>query len=259
MNAPGTAIVSRQSAVSQCAQWKLTRAACAGFGLAVASWVAQAQGSVGADPPRNVISLAASVAAEVTMDTLSVTLSAMREASDAAEVQTQLSGVVEAALAALRPASRAAQIEVRTGGFSIGPRYGQRGTVTGWSGRAEVVLEGRDVTAVSRLAARAPGLTVSRVAFSLSRAQRERVEAEVSAQAIALFRERALQHAQAFGFTGYVIREVQVAMPEPPRFMPMPTMRVAASPGSGGDEAIPVEAGKATVGITVSGSLTMTR
>lgn len=193
------------------------------------------------------------------MDTLTVTLSVMREAGDAAEVQTQLSSVVDAALAVLRPAGRAAQVEVRTGGFSINPRYGQRASVTGWQGRAEVVLEGRDIAAVSRLAGRAPGLVVSRVAFSLSREQRERVESEVSAQAIARFRERALEYARAFGFAGYVIREVQVAMPEPPRFMPVPGMRVAASPVAGGEDAIPVEAGKATVSSTVNGSVTMTR
>ena len=256
VNAAAVPVAGRRVAVSA---WRMTSARLAAFFLATAAWTVQAQSTVVTESPRNVMSLAASAAAEVTMDTLSVTLSATREAGDAAEVQTQLSAVVDAALAVLRPASRAAQVEVRTGSFSISPRYGQRASVTGWQGRAEVVLEGRDIAAVSRLAGRAPGLVVSRVAFSLSREQRERVEAEVSAQAIARFRERALEYARAFGFTGYVIREVQVAMPEPPRFMAMPAMRVAASPGAGVEEAIPVEAGKATVGSTVSGSVTMTR
>lgn len=238
---------------------RLTTVSCTAFALATAAEVAQAQGVVTTESPRNAMSLAASAASEVTMDTVSITLSATREGGDATEVQTQLSSAVDAALGVLRPASGAAQVEVRTGGFSIGPRYGQRGTVAGWQGRAEVVLEGRDIAAVSRLAGRVSGLVVSRVAFSLSREQRERVEAEVSAQAIARFRERALDHARAFGFTGYVIREVQVAMPEPPRFMAMPAMRVAASPGAGTEEAIPVEAGKATVSSTVSGTVTMTR
>jgi predicted secreted protein len=193
------------------------------------------------------------------MDTLAITLAATREGSEAAEVQSQLTTVVEAALAAARPGARAGQVEVRSGPFSVGPRYAPRGGIAGWQGRAEVVIEGRDIAAVSRLAGRIQGLAVARVHFSLSREMRERVEAEVAGQAIARFRDRAQQHAQAFGFSGHVVREVQVGTPEAPAYASMPALRVAASPGRPAEEPVPVEAGRATVTSTVSGSVLMTR
>ena len=233
------------------------RVAC-GLGLA-AGLVCVAAIAQPAEPPRNVLSLSASAAAEVTMDTLTIALAVTREGAEAAEVQAQLTAVIEAALAAARPGVRAGQVEVRSGPFSVGPRYAPRGGISGWQGRAEIVIEGRDVGAVSRLAGRTQGLTVARVNFSLSREMRERVESDVAAHAIARFRERAQQHAQAFGFSGYVVREVQVGSPEVPSFAPMPALRVAASPSRPPDEPIPVEAGRTTVTSTVTGSVVMTR
>lgn len=232
-----------------------------GLGLTLLAAVLCAPASAQpADTLRNVLSLSASAAAEVTMDTLSITLAATREGSDAAEVQSQLSSLVEAALSASRPGTRAGQVEVRTGPFSVGPRYAPRGGIAGWQGRAEFVVEGRDVAAVSRLAGRIQGLAVARVSFGLSRELREKTEAEVAAQAIARFRERAQQHAQAFGFSGYAVREVQVGSPDAPVFAPMPPMlRSVASPARPSDEPVPVEAGRATVTSTVSGSVLMTR
>lgn len=221
---------------------------------------ARAQAPVpGVEGPRNLMSLSASASTEVTMDTLAITLGVTREGADAAEVQAQLSTLIDAALAVARPGVRAGQVEVRSGPFSIGPRYAPRGGISGWQGRAELVIEGRDIPAVSRLAARVQGLAVARVNFSLSREARERVESEVAALAIARFRERAQQHAQAFGFSGYVIRDVQVGTPEAPMFAAMPALRVAAAPGRAPEEPVPVEAGRATVTSTVSGSVQMTR
>lgn len=193
------------------------------------------------------------------MDTLTIALAVAREGAEAAEVQSQLAAAIDAALAVARPGARPGQVEVRTGPFSVGPRYAPRGGISGWQGRAELVIEGRDVSAVSRLAGRVQGLVVARVNFSLSREARERVEAEVAAQAISRFRERAQQHAQAFGFGGYVVREVQVGTPEAPAFAPPPMLRMAASPGRPADEPVPVEAGRAIVTSTVSGSVLMTR
>lgn len=231
-------------------------------GLLAAAWALLPAGSglaQGTDIPRNLVSLSASASAEVTLDTLSITLAATREGGEAAEVQAQLSKLVEAALAATRPGAKAGQVEVRTGAFSVGPRYAPRGGIAGWQGRAEVIVEGRDIPAVSRLAGRVQGLVVARVNFSLSREARDKVEAEVAAQAIARFRERAQQHAQSFGFSSYAVREVQVGTPEAPAFAAMPALRVAAAPGRPSEEPLPVEAGRITVTSTVSGSVQLVR
>jgi hypothetical protein len=59
-----------------------------------------------------------------------------------------------------------------------------------------------------------------------------------------------------FGYGGYMIREVSVISNEPgPGVVPL--MRAQASRGIAADETLPVEAGKANVTATVSGSVQM--
>lgn len=227
--------------------------------LAIAAWAALA-GAATAQPvlpaPQNVVALSASATVELPQDWLTLVLATSRESADAATVQAQLKQALDAALAEARKAAKPGQVEVSTGGFSLSPRYGQRGTITGWVGSAELVLQGRDVAALSQLAGRVSTLTVARTGFSLSREAREKVEAEVEAQAIARFRARAASVSQQFGFAGYTVREVNIGTEAPGRPVPM-MARSSAMAAPMAAEALPVEAGKATVTATVSGTVEM--
>jgi predicted secreted protein len=219
--------------------------------------VVQAQ-SVPVVPLNDVLTLTASAATDVQHDVMAMTLSTTLEGIDAAAVQSQLRQAVDAALAEARKAQRPGQLEVRTGAFSLLPRYGSKASViTGWVGQGELVLEGRDMSAIAQLAGRLTTLTVARVGYSLSRETRERVEAEVAAQAIAKFLARAADYAKQFGFSGYAVRQVNVGTSELGIVQPLPRVRAMAAVS--GDEAIPVEAGKATVTISINGSVQMTR
>ena len=111
--------------------------------------------------------------------------------------------------------------------------------------------------AIGQLTGRINTLTISRVAYNLSRELRERVEGEVSAQAIARFRAKAGDVAKNFGYTGFAVREVSVNTNEssPVRPMAMQAKSMAAS----SDEALPVEPGKGVVVVSVNGSVQMTR
>lgn len=209
-------------------------------------------------PPQNVMSLSATASAETTMDLLSITFSTTRDGPDAASVQSQLKQALDAALGEARRAARPGQVDVRTGNFSMYPRYAPKGGLNGWQGTVQLTVEGRDMTAISQLAGRITTLTIARVGHGLSREAREKIEGEITAQAIARFRERAQLQAQAFGFSGYQIREVQVGTQEPPMGMPVPVMRMSAAAAPAA-EALPVEAGKTTVSATVSGSVQMTK
>ncbi len=211
-------------------------------------------------PPQNVITLSAQASTEVPRDWLSITLAVTREGNDAAEVQTQLRQALDAALAEARKAARTGQVEVRTGQFSVFPRYAPKGGINGWQGSAELVIEGRDMAALSALAGRLPQLVVTRVTQALSREAREKVEADVAAQAIGRFRARAEAYAKQFGFSGYTVREVAVNGGEPvPVPLPVARMSALAAGAQAAGEPQPVEAGKATVTVTVSGSVQMTR
>jgi predicted secreted protein len=212
-------------------------------------------------PPQNVVSLTASASREVAMDWLTIVFSTTREGPDAAGVQGQLRQALDAALAEARKVAQAAkpgEVNVRTGGFALNPRYAQRGGITGWQGSTELVVEGRDSTAIAQLTGRIQTLSIGRVAWSLSREAREKLEADVQAQAITNFRERADAMARSFGFGGYTLREVNVSGGEAPG-LPQPMMRVQAARATMAEEALPVEAGKALVSVSVSGSVQLTK
>ncbi len=222
-------------------------------------WAA-AQTTVLQPPPQNVVNLTAEASREVPQDLMSITLALTREGSDAAAVQSQLRQALDAALVEARKAARPGQVDLRTGAFGVSPRYatkpGAAATISGWQGRAELLIEGSDLAAISQLAGRLQGLTVSRVGFGLSREARERVEAEVATLAIGRFKARADSYAKQFGFGSYSLREVSVgggdAAPMP--VQPMYRVQAMASAAPGGD-AQPVEAGKTVVSVTVNGSI----
>jgi predicted secreted protein len=207
-------------------------------------------------PPQGVVGLSASAAAEVARDLMSVTLSTTRDGAEAGLVQAQLKQALDAALAEARKVARPSQLEVQTGNFSLFPRYAAKGGISGWQGSAELVIEGRDMPAIAALTGRITTMSIARVGYGLSRALRETVEAEVSAQAIALYRAKAADCARQFGFAGYVLREVTVHTGEPVLFAP--SLRAKAMSASA-DEALPVEAGKGTVTVTVNGTIQLTK
>ena len=207
-------------------------------------------------PPQNVISLSATATVDVPQDWLTVVFSTTREGADAAAVQGQLKQLLEAALNEARKAAKPGQVEVRTGGFSLQPRYAPKGGIAAWQGSAELIVEGRDTQAIAQLTSRVPGLTISRVGYSLSREARQKVEGDVTAQAIEQFRTRAMTVSRQFGFTGYTVREVNVGT-DSPGGGPVPMMRMQASRAMADEVALPTEAGKASVNATVNGSVQM--
>lgn len=236
----------------------LASLAAGAFVLALATVPAPAAAQVPVlAPPANVVSLSATATIELPTDWLTVVYTTTREGPEAAAVQTQLRQALDAALAEARKVAKPGEVLVRTGGFSLNPRYAAKGGITGWQGSAELVVEGRDATAIAQTMGRIQTMTIGRVGWSLSRDARERVEGEASAQAITKFRARADAVARQFGMTGYAIREVNVMTNEPPPGMPQPMARVRAMAAGAAEESLPVEAGKALVTATVSGSVQM--
>ena len=228
--------------------------------VAACTWSAPlALAADGAPPPQGVVRLSSSASIEVTKDLLTIAFGTTREGADAAAVQVQLKQALDAALAEAKKAARPGQLDVQTGNFALSPRYTNKGVPSGWQGSAELIVEGRDMQAIGQLSGRITTLTISRVGYNLSRELRERAEGEISAQAIANFRAKAADYAKQFGYTGYVIREVAVnSTSEQPPPRPM-MMEMRAKAASISDEALPVEAGKGTVSVNVSGTVQLTK
>ena len=207
-------------------------------------------------PPQNVAQLSASGSVEVQQDLLSISMTTTRDGAEAATVQTQLRQALESALAQAKSAASPGQMDVRTGNFSLYPRYGRDGKINGWQGSTELVLEGRDFARITSTAGKIQSLTLGNVSFTLSREQRAKVEGEAQALAIERFKSRASEVSRAFGFTGYSLREVSInsndqGSPQRPRMMAM------QAKASSAEADVPVEAGKTTVLVNVSGSVQM--
>jgi predicted secreted protein len=205
-------------------------------------------------PPQNVLQLSASGTVEVQQDLLSLTLSTSRDGPDPAAVQAQLKTALDTALAEARKAAQPGQLDVRTGNFGLYPRQSKDGKITGWLGTAELVLEGRDFARITHTAGKIQTMTLGGVSFGLSREQRAKVEGEAQSIAIDRFKAKAADLAKGFGFSGYSLREVAVNANDH-GISPRPRMMAMEAKAAQADMAVPVEAGKSNVIVTVSGSV----
>jgi predicted secreted protein len=222
---------------------------------ACALLVATALGAQGVayPPPQNVLQLSASGTVEVQQDLLTMNLTTTREGADPVAVQNQLKTALDAALAEAKKSAQPGQMDVRTGNFALYPRHSREGRIAAWIGNAELVLEGRDFARITQTAGRISSMTLGGVGFGLSREQRARVEGEAQAQAVERFKARAAELTKAFGFSGYSLREVAVNSNDAGFVRPMRAMAMEAARAA--DASVPVEPGKSSVVVTVSGSV----
>jgi predicted secreted protein len=210
------------------------------------------------NPPaaQNVVQLSSSASVDVQQDLLAINLTTTREGADAVAVQTQLKTALDAALTEAKKSAQPGLLDVRTGNFSLVPRYGKDGKINGWQGSTELVLEGRDFARISATAGKIQTLTLGNVSFGLSREQRAKVEADAQTQAIERFKSKADSIAKAFGFGSYSLREVSVNANDQ-GFNPRGNMMAMQARSVAADAPVPVEAGKTTVMVTVAGSIQM--
>ena len=219
--------------------------------------LAQAQAAGQVPTGENVVQISASDFLEVEQDWLALRMSVTREGMDAAQVQSQLRTAVDAALAVAKGAAKGQQLVVRSGPFGVFARYDKTGKVSGWQGQAELVLEGRDFTRIAHTASRMQPLTVSNMAFSLSREAQQQLESDVQALAIQRFQRRAGEVAKAFGFGAFELKEVSVSSADAGEglvFRRQAMAMDAASP-MGKASPLPAEPGHSQLTVTVTGSI----
>ena len=96
-------------------------------------------------------------------------------------------------------------------------------------------------------------MTVGGVSFGLSREQRAKVEGDAQSIAIERFKAKAAELAKGFGFSGYSLREVAVNTND--QGFPRPLRMQASSVAAPEAAPLPVEAGKSTVTVTISGTV----
>jgi predicted secreted protein len=205
--------------------------------------------------PEGVVSLNSSATIQVPNDWITVQFSTSKEGTDANAVQAALKEALGAALAQARQVAKPeGHVEVQGGGFSLQPRFNAKGVVNGWTGTTSLVVQGRDMGTIAELAGKVQTMTVGSLDYSVSREAREKVEGELAAQAIARFRAKAADYAKAFGYSNFIVREVNVNVDNgapPPRPYLMKARAMAVSDGA----PMPTEAGSGSVTANVNGSV----
>ena len=225
----------------------------------LSSALASAEPSIKADAPQaNLVTLSASGFLEVPQDWLTMRLTVIREGDEAVAVQAQLRQALDSAMATARTATAPQQqLQVSSGSFGVYPRYDRSGKISGWQGRAELLIEGRDFTRIARTAGQIPALTVTSIDFSLSREARQQLELDAQALAIERFKGRALEVAKGFGFSRYGLREIQLSSADQSDgvLLRQRPMAMDVSSAMSKSEHLSLEPGSSKVNVTVSGTV----
>ena len=207
-------------------------------------------------PFYNVVTLEASATADVTADTLTATLFTEEQGPDPGQLASRVNARIEEALA---KAKAEPKVEARSGNYQTNAIYDRGNQITGWRIRADITLESREFKAISALVGTLqPLVKLSALTFSLSRGAREAAEAKLTSEALTRFQEKARTIARTLGFPGHVLGQISVRAEGPIQVQPM--FRTAMAAGIGDQlppppGPVPVEAGKSSVTVVVSGSV----
>jgi predicted secreted protein len=226
--------------------------------VAMCSTLVQAQSAASQSVPAQgsqIVHLSASASAQVTQDWLVMTLATQKEGADAATVQKQIKTQLASALAMAQASAQAGLLDVSTGQLSVSPRYGRDGKTNGWTGVAELVLQGRDLDRITSVAGRVQGMAVSQVQWEVSPELKRQTEGRIQGQAVAQFQSRASALATSFGFGSYGLREVRVTNQETSGEHPQLRMVSAQMDAAPSPMPIPAQAGQSRVTVNLTGSI----
>jgi len=202
-------------------------------------------------PPE--LSLQAQAVSEVAQDTVTITLAAEVQAPDQAAVGKKLTALLDQTM---QQAKQSQAVKARNGAYRLWAVTNRDGKVTGWRGRAEILLESKDFAAASALAGElADRMPIDGIAFSLSDEARAAEEKRLLTQAANAFRDRALAAAQAFGFNGYRIRKLDLGGSGVSYAPARPRTMAAMAPEAKMSADVPLEADTVTVSVAVNGTI----
>ncbi|MBC2770868.1 SIMPL domain-containing protein [Pusillimonas minor] len=193
--------------------------------------------------------LNASASSQVSQDTIKITLAA--QVANASH-QKVSAGLTQALDSVVKQAKAVSSVKTYSGNYRVWPLTNDEGKITGWQGRAEVILESTDFEAASGLAGQlSDRMSIANLQFSVSPQVRAKAEADLLNDAAQAFKGRAQSVAQAFGYQGFRIKTLSLDGGGA-EYAPMPRMMMAASADK---MAVPLEAGVETVTVSVRGEV----
>lgn len=203
-----------------------------------------------AKPKGTLIDLSAEASRSAPNDLARTTVYAEVSGTNPAELAKQVNSTIDTALQTAKAFSK---VKTRSSGTHTYPTYGKEGRISGWRMRSELLLESRDMTALSELLGRLQEtLAVSQLVLQPSPETRKKAEEEAMLEALAAFQAKASLIAGALK-KSYCIRQMNIGNAGQPPVMPM-MMRSARMDAAEAAPA-PIEAGESMVSVTISGQI----
>jgi predicted secreted protein len=214
---------------------------------------AVAQASCAACGPQHRVRFQVESTREVDNDWITAVVGVTAEDADPAALADRVNREMSFALEQARAESR---VQAKSGGYSTWPIH-EEGRLRRWNASQQLVLEGSDAKAMTALLGKLQArLQLQSFTFSVSEAQRRRVQQELVSEALAAFRARAAEVAKGFGASGYSIDDVSIETGSPG--FPTPMMEARMSMAMKDSVAPPaVEAGRSRVAVTVQGAIVL--
>ncbi|WP_415034823.1 SIMPL domain-containing protein [Azonexus sp.] len=197
------------------------------------------------------VDLAAEAARPAVNDQVRATVYSEVQGKYPAEIARQVNREIEDALKLIR--SRP-EVSVKSGNQSTYPIYGDKQKIETWRMRSELILESRDLAAVSRLLGELQQgkLALAQVVQMPSAETRRKAEDAATRDAIAAFQSRAEVIAGALG-KSWKIKQLNVS--QQGGHMPMPIMRASKMMLAAEAAPAPLEAGESQLTTQVSGQI----
>ena len=169
----------------------------------LASGLGLAAATQAADPLNyNIVNIQADATRQVSNDQMYAVLYIEKSNKQPAELATQINQLMTQAV---NTARKYPAVKIETGSQSTYPIYDNDSRkLKEWRGRAEVRLESTDFKAASQLVSELQqNFQTQSISFSVSDAQRKKVENELMVEASKNFQQRAQALAQAWNKSGY--------------------------------------------------------
>ncbi|AWB35794.1 SIMPL domain-containing protein [Orrella marina] len=207
-------------------------------------------GSSVAAPSAPVAEISATVSAEVQQDQVQIVLSAQVQDDSAAAVNQRLTEMIDQAKSRIGNPSG---LRVSTGNVQTYPRYDDNGKISGWQGRADLVLRSNDVSLSASSADKvADLLALSGVSFSLSDQARRAEQSRLMDSVAHAFREKATTTARVFGYSSFSIQSLNIS-DSGEMSMPRPFVMAAVASDRAEKAGLTLVPDVQTVSVTVSG------
>ncbi|WP_180076936.1 SIMPL domain-containing protein [Acinetobacter sp. YH12251] len=220
----------------------------------LASGLGLAGATQAADPLNyNIVNIQADATRQVSNDQMYAVLYIEKSNKQPAELATQINQLMTQAV---NTARKYPAVKIETGSQSTYPIYDNDSRkLKEWRGRAEVRLESTDFKAASQLVSELQqNFQTQSISFSVSDAQRKKVENELMVEASKNFQQRAQALAQAWNKSGYNLVNINL---NTSNYGGQPVPRMAMMKAASAD-AIPEQemaGGESKITVSANGSI----